>query len=125
MCGCPPKSQELGIDISFAICDEHGLLRAYRRFGEALVLSITVVPDKAYTAAITQCRTEDVAQSAKEGGALFALQSNEPKITLVSGGYPLFYNGKIASGINVGGGSAEQDCAIAEYGISIFESLAQ
>ncbi|WP_220272132.1 hypothetical protein [Helicobacter sp. MIT 14-3879] len=31
------KSRELGIDISFVICDEHGLLRVYRRFGEVLV----------------------------------------------------------------------------------------
>lgn len=30
------KSKELGIDISFAICDENGLPRAYRRYGEAL-----------------------------------------------------------------------------------------
>ena len=44
------KSKELGIDISFAIADRHGLPRAYRRYGDALVLSITLVPGKAYTA---------------------------------------------------------------------------
>ena len=44
------------IDISFAVCDEHGLLRVYRRFGEALVLSIKLVPDKAYTAAACRGR---------------------------------------------------------------------
>lgn len=32
------KSKEMGIDISFAISDENGLPRAYRRYGEALVL---------------------------------------------------------------------------------------
>lgn len=32
------KSKELGVDISFAVCDEHGLPRVYRRYGEALVL---------------------------------------------------------------------------------------
>ena len=31
------KSKELGIDISFAISDENGLPRVYRRYGEALV----------------------------------------------------------------------------------------
>ena len=35
------KSREIGIDISFAISDENGLPRVYRRYGEALVLSIT------------------------------------------------------------------------------------
>lgn len=37
------KSRELGVDISFAVCDEHGLPRVYRRYGQALVLSITLV----------------------------------------------------------------------------------
>ena len=82
------KSREVGIDISFGVCDENGLPRVYRRFGEALVLSITLVPGKAYTAAVTQCKTKDVAQCAVEGGSLFALQSNDPRITLVAGGSP-------------------------------------
>ena len=63
------KSKEIGIDISFAFCDESSLPRVYRRYGEALVLSITLVPGKAYTAAVTQCRTKDVAAAAAEGGA--------------------------------------------------------
>ena len=117
------KSREIGIDISFAISDENGLSRAYRRYGEALVLSITLVPGKAYTAAVTQCKTKDVAACAAEGASLMAIQANDPKITLVAGGYPLFVNGKIAGGIGVGGGTEEQDCAIAEYVVSIFERL--
>lgn len=117
------KSRETGIDISFAVCDENGLPRVYRRFGEALVLSITLVPGKAYTPAVTQCKTKDVAQCSVEGGSLFAIQSNDPKITLVAGGYPLFCNGKIAGGIGVGGGTEQQDCEIAEYVVSVFNKL--
>lgn len=117
------KSAQIGIDISFAICDENGLPRVYRRFGEALVLSITLVPGKAYTAAVTQCSTKDVVQCAVEGGPLFAIQSNDPRITLVAGGYPLFYNSRIAGGIGVGGGTEEQDCEIAEYVASVFDVM--
>ncbi len=117
------KSKEIGIDISFAVYDENGLPRVYRRYGEALVLSITLVPGKAYTAAVTQCKTKDVAADAAEGQALMAIQTNDPRITLVAGGYPLFVNGKIAGGIGVGGGTEAQDCAIAEYVVSVFEEL--
>ena len=117
------KSKEIGIDISFAICDENGLPRVYRRYGEALVLSITLVPGKAYTAAVTQCKTKDVAACAVEGGSLMAIQTNGPKITLVAGGYPLFVNGKIVGGIGVGGGTEEQDCEIAEYVVSVFGEM--
>ena len=117
------KRQELGIDISFAISDENGLPRVYRRYGEALVLSITLVPGKAYTAAVTQCKTKDVADAAAEGAPLMAIQTNDPRITLVAGGYPLFVNGKIVGGIGVGGGSEAQDCEIAKYVVSVFEKL--
>lgn len=117
------KSKEVGVDISFAVYDENGLPRVYRRYGEALVLSITLVPGKAYTAAVTQCKTKDVASVAAEGQALMAIQTNDPRITLVAGGYPLFVNGKIAGGIGVGGGTEEQDCTIAEYVVSVFEEL--
>lgn len=117
------KSKELGIDVSFAVCDKSGLPRVFRRFGDALVLSVTLVPYKAYTAAVTQSKTKDVAACAKEGGPLMSLQSNDKRITLVAGGYPLFVNGKIAGGIGVGGGTEEQDCLIAEHVVSVFERL--
>ena len=117
------KSKEVGIDISFAIYDENGLPRVFRRYGEALVLSITLVPGKAYTAAVTRCKTKDVAAAAAEGQTLMAIESNDSRITLVAGGYPLFIDGKIVGGIGVGGGTEEQDCAIAEYVVSVFEEL--
>ena len=117
------KSKEIGIVISFAISDENGLPRAYRRYGDALVLSITLVPGKAYTAAVTQCKTKDVAAAAAEGASLMTIQTNDPRITLVAGGYPLFADRKIVGGIGVGGGTEEQDCKIAEYVVSVFEKL--
>lgn len=117
------KSKEEGIDISFAVYDENGLPRVYRRYGDALVLSITLVPGKAYTSAVTQCKTKDVAAAAAEGASLMAIQTNDSRITLVAGGYPLFVSGKIAGGIGVGGGTEEQDCRIAEYIVSVFEEL--
>jgi glc operon protein GlcG len=114
------KSRELGVDISFAIYDKNGLPRVYRRYGEALVLSITLVPGKAYTAAVTQCKTKDAAAASAEGGSLMAIQTNDPRITLVAGGYPIFTHGEIVGGIGVGGGTEEQDCKIAEYVVSVF-----
>lgn len=117
------KSKELGVDISFAIADRHGLPRAFRRYGDALVLSITLVPGKAYTAAVTQCRTKDVAAAAAEGAPLTGIQSADPRITLVAGGYPLFVEDQIVGAIGVGGGTEAQDCEIAEYVVNVFEEL--
>lgn len=115
------KSQELGVEISFAIADPSGLPRVFRRFGDALVLSTTLVPGKAYTSAVTQCTTKDVAKFAAEGQPLMAIQTNDPRITLVAGGYPLFAKkGKIIGAIGVGGGTEAQDCEIAEYAVTVF-----
>ena len=66
---------------------------------------------------------KDVAEAAAEGAALMAIQANDPRITLVAGGYPLFAGGRIAGGIGVGGGSEAQDCEIAEYVVSVFNEM--
>lgn len=115
------KSKEVGVDISFAIADRNGLPRVYRRYGDALVLSITLVPGKAYTAAVTRCKTKDVATAAAEGAPLMGIQTNDPRVTLVAGGYPLFVDGQIVGAIGVGGGTEAQDCEIAEFVVKTFE----
>ena len=117
------KSRELGIDISFAISDQHGLPRVYRLRRRAGAEHHPGARKGVYAAAVTQCQTKDVAACAAEGASLMAIQTNDPRITLVAGGYPLFVNGQIAGGIGVGGGTEEQDCAIAEYVVSVFETL--
>ena len=75
------------------------------------------------TAAVTQCKTKDVASAAAEGAPLMGIQTNDPRITLVAGGYPLFVDGKIVGAIGVGGGTEAQDCEIAEHVVSVFESF--
>ena len=116
------KSRELGVDISFAVADRHGLPRVYRRYGDALLLSITLVPGKAYTAAVTRCTTKEVAAAAAEGAPPMGIQTADPRITLVAGGYPLFADGKIVGAIGVGGGTEAQDCEIAEHVVRVFEA---
>ncbi len=117
------KSREMNLDISFAIADKNGLPRTFRRFGEALVLSTILVPKKAYTSAITQTATKDLANTAIDGGALFGINSTDQQITYVAGGFPLFYQKKIAGAIGIGGGTEEQDCEIGEYLVKIFNEF--
>lgn len=117
------KSAEMGLDISFAICDADGLPRLFCRFGDALVLSTVLVPAKAYTAAITQTPTEDLGPLVADGGNLMGINTNSHKITLVPGGIPLFRNGRIVGAIGVGGGTKEQDLEIANYLVAKFNEM--
>lgn len=117
------KSREMGLDISFAIADADGLPRLFRRFGNALVLSATLVPNKAYTAAITQTPTEDLIPLVADGGNLMGMNTCDHRITLVPGGVPLIAEGCVVGAIGVGGGSKEQDLEIANFVIDIFKKL--
>lgn len=117
------KSSQMGVDISFAIYDEHAYPLLYRRFGDAPVLSTTLVLQKAYTAALMFMPTEKLAKLCCEGGPLMGLQNNDPEITLVSGGYPLYVEDRCVGGIGVGGGRGNEDSIIAEYVLSVFEKL--
>lgn len=117
------KSEEMGLDISFAIYDENAIPLLYRRFGNAPILSTTLVNQKAYTSALMFMPTEKLRDLCMDGGPLMGLQNNNPDITLVSGGYPLFINGKCVGGIGVGGGRKDEDSIIAGHVLKVFEEL--
>jgi len=44
------KSQEMGKAMCIAVCDEDGVLKAFRRMDGAALLSVQIAQDKAYTA---------------------------------------------------------------------------
>lgn len=117
------KSKELNIDITFAICDEKGILKYFQRFGDVSLLSVSLVPAKAYTSAIMKCETKILPKLIGNDGPLNGIQSIDPKITSVSGGFPLFENGKLVGGIGIGGGVGNQDCIIGEAVIEEFNKL--
>lgn len=119
------KSREMGLDISFAIADADGLPRLFRRFGDALVLSATLVPAKAYTSAITCTPTADLAPLAADMGNLMGMHTCDSRITLVPGGVPLVVDGKVVGAIGVGGGTREQDLEIAACVLARFAELAR
>lgn len=119
------KSDELNLDISFAIYDENGLMLLFRRYGDAPVISTKLAPGKAYTAAVMSMPTGQLAKLCCDGGPLMGLENKNPQITLISGGYPLIYNGKCVGAIGVGGGRGNEDNVIAEHVIGVFEKLTE
>ena len=117
------KSDELDLDISFAIYDENGIILLFRRYGDAPVISTKLAPGKAYTSAVMFMPTEQLAKLCTDGGPLMGLQNKDSRITLVSGGYPLVCGGKCVGAIGVGGGRGNEDNIIAEHVLDVFETL--
>ncbi len=103
--------------------------RLFRRFGDALILNATIlnatlVPDKAYTAAITKTATDDLIPLVADGGNLMGLNTCDHRITLVPGGILLIVDGKVVGAIGVGGGSKKQDLEIAIFVVDKFKKIA-
>ena len=114
--------KEIGVHISLAISDPHGNLRFFCRFGDAIVPSIEIAQNKAYTAAVLGQSTRAFGQIAQAGGAAFGINVTHPKLVIFGGGFPLQAEGKTVGGLGVSGGSVEQDEKIAAHALEAFQN---
>ena len=108
------RAREIGVPMVLAIVDAGGNLLEQRRMDDALVVSISLAPRKAYTAASVRMPTSQLAELAQPGAPLFGIDVNTPNLTLVGGGLPVVLGGAVAGGVGVSGGSVEQDTAVAQ-----------
>jgi uncharacterized protein GlcG (DUF336 family) len=102
------QAQELGIQVSVAVVDQHGNLVAFRRMEGAILASVKFAQGKALTSATIPMSTADIAaMNASTPGSPF---SNIPGFVLLKGGVPIFSeDGQIIGAVGVAGGSGEQD----------------
>lgn len=114
------KAQEIGCPVVLAVVDQNGDVIESRRMDDALIVSVTLAPHKAYTAATVRLATHELAKVAQPGGSLYSIDVNLPKITLVGGGFPLQKDGKVVGAVGVSGGSVEQDIAVAEAMVAAY-----
>ena len=99
-----------------AVVDAHGELLALYRHTKAMLSSITVATNKAYTAARLRRPSAAVGQKARSEG--FDLASfGDPKVTGFGGGLPLLFDGQIIGAVGVSGLPEAEDIAVAELAI--------
>ena len=108
------RAAEIGVPMVLAVVDANGDLLQVRRMDGALIISVTLAPHKAYTAAIVRLPTEQLAAAAQPGQSLFGIDVNLPKMTLVGGGIPVIKNGAVVGAVGVSGGSVAQDVDVAK-----------
>ena len=114
------KASEIGVPMVLAVVDQNGDVIETRRMDDALIISVTLAPHKAYTAATVRLPTHELAQAAQPGQSLYGIDVNLPKITLVGGGLPLKKDGKVVGAVGVSGGSVEQDVAVAQAMVAAY-----
>ena len=110
------KAEEIGVPMVIAVVDAGGNLVALQRMDGALLVSIDIATNKAYTAVAVKLPTEDLAGMAQPGQPLFGIHNADGgRIVIFGGGIPLKQKDEIIGGIGVSGGSVEEDvlCATA------------
>jgi uncharacterized protein GlcG (DUF336 family) len=104
-------AMETGVPVSIAIADAGGHLLAFHRMDDAMMASVQIAIDKAYTSVFGKMSTGNLGM-AFHSGELVPLFFHERWITF-NGGYPIKKEGQILGGLGVSGGVIE-DNIIAE-----------
>ncbi|WP_032402313.1 GlcG/HbpS family heme-binding protein [Rhodococcoides fascians] len=111
------KSTEIGSASSVAVLDSGRELLAYARQDGAMLASVEISQNKAYTAVSMKSETADLGPAAQPGAAFYGIQqaTSRPFITF-GGGVPIVVDGEVIGAIGVAGGSADQDVEVAKAG---------
>ncbi len=119
------KAMDMNVPMVFSAVDEGGNIILVHRMENSLLASLDISQNKAYTALSLKMPTSDLTDLAKESGSLYGIQSsNDNRIVIFGGGFPIEVNGKIVGAIGVSGGTVEEDIEIAQYAInSLMNSL--
>jgi len=113
------KALEINKPMCIAVVDAGGQLMAFHRMDGALLASIEIAVNKAFTAAILKMETSKLAELAKPGGELFGIESSHNgRIVIFGGGIPIFKDGVLLGAVGVSGGTVDEDVVVAEAGIS-------
>ncbi|MFW5498824.1 MULTISPECIES: GlcG/HbpS family heme-binding protein [unclassified Maridesulfovibrio] len=116
------KAEEIGVPMVIAVVDQGGNLLAQVRMDDALLVSIDLSLNKAYTAVAAKMSTETLCSVSQPGGELYGIHNaDNGRIVIFGGGLPIEKNGKVIGGIGVSGGSVAQDTACAEAGLAAFK----
>ncbi|MEZ0576759.1 GlcG/HbpS family heme-binding protein [Halodesulfovibrio aestuarii] len=115
------KANEIGVPMVIAVVDRGGNLIAQVRQDDALLASIDLALNKAYTAVAVKVSTEVLGELAQPGQSLYGIQTDKQgRFVIFGGGLPVAHDGVIIGGIGVSGGSVEQDVACANAGLSAY-----
>lgn len=113
------KAREIGVPMVIAVVDQGGNLVAQHRMDGALLASISIALNKAYTAVALKMSTEQAAALSQPGQMLYGLNTTDGcRMIVFGGGLPIIADGVIVGGLGVSGGSVEEDICVANAGLA-------
>lgn len=112
------KARAMGKLMVIAVCDEDGVLKAFRRMDGAPLLSVQIAQDKAYTAiSFGGMATHEWFDFIKNDLPLLHGIVKTERLIVFGGGYAIKTDAGIIGGIGVSGGHYTDDMQVAEAGL--------
>jgi uncharacterized protein GlcG (DUF336 family) len=116
------QAAKINVPMVIAVVDAGGNLVAQHRMDGALLVSVDIARNKAYTAVAVKIPTHELAVAAQPGQSLFGIHTTDGgRIVIFGGGFPLFAKDELVGGIGVSGGSVEEDIACAQAALKRFQ----
>jgi uncharacterized protein GlcG (DUF336 family) len=112
------EANEIEVPMVISIVDEGGNFVACHRMDDALLVSVDIAQNKAWTSVAMKIPTADLAQAAGIGKELYGINTtNGGRVVVFGGGIPLRQNGQIIGAVGVSGGSVEEDIRVAQAAV--------
>jgi uncharacterized protein GlcG (DUF336 family) len=112
------KSLAMGKAMCIAVCDEDGILKAFKRMDGAALLSVQIAQDKAYTAiSFGGLSTDEWFDFIKNDEPLRLGIVKTDRLVVFGGGYAIKTDQGIIGGIGVSGGHYTEDMEVAQAGL--------
>jgi uncharacterized protein GlcG (DUF336 family) len=118
------KADEIDVPMCIAVVDDGANLVGFHRMDDALLASINIAQNKAYSAMAVKLPTDEIGAAAQPGEPLYGIEAtDEGRIVTFGGGMPLESGGAVVGGLGVSGGSVEEDMTVARAAVDRFEEL--
>ncbi|NMC23887.1 MAG: heme-binding protein [Serratia sp.] len=112
---------EMHVPVVFSVVDGGANTLLVQRMDQAFITSYEIALNKAWTACCLKKPTHEITHDVQPGQSLYGLQlSNQQRIVIFGGGFPIIENGQVIGAIGVSGGTVEQDIQLAVVALNCF-----
>lgn len=118
------KANEINVPMVISVVDEGGNFIASHRMDDALLVSVELAQNKAWTSVAMKMTTESLTQVAANGKELYGINTtNNGRVVVFGGGIPLYNNSRIIGAVGVSGGSVEEDILVAQSAVNALKDI--
>jgi uncharacterized protein GlcG (DUF336 family) len=117
------KARQMGVSVAVAVVDSDGVLKAFGRMDGAILLSVLLAQQKAWSAISFNTPTHQLWEFIKDDPPLLVSLPHQGDMVPAGGGYPIIVEGQVIGGIGASGAHYTRDQRCAEAALAVVVSL--